>query len=152
MVVYCRVSFSFFVFGQAHHCGAFIQSSMHPSITMLFIHSYTKELGHSVLCSPGTGVTGVTKTLWTTFATSHTYVCCTGLRKRSSAITVACSVCVCAEELRQAVVDGNCYLVERALACTKPYNLDLPDNKGYTLLMNAVLGGRCSQYNSTAWN
>ena len=76
------------------------------------------------------------------------YVCCTGLRKRSSAITVAC--CVCAEELRQAVVDGNCYLVERALACTKPYNLDLPDNKGYTLLMNAVLGGRCSQHNSTA--
>ncbi|KAL8599101.1 hypothetical protein ACOMHN_007817 [Nucella lapillus] len=45
------------------------------------------------------------------------------------------------EELRQAVIDGNCYLVERALACTKPYNLDLPDNKGYTLLMNAVLRG-----------
>ena len=59
-------------------------------------------------------------------------------------------MCVCAEELRQAVVDGNCYLVERALACTKPYNLDLPDNKGYTLLMNAVLGGQCSQHNSTA--
>ncbi|XP_076466682.1 uncharacterized protein LOC143297951 [Babylonia areolata] len=45
------------------------------------------------------------------------------------------------EELRQAVIDGNCYLVERALACSKPYNLDLPDNKGYTLLMNAVLRG-----------
>ena len=51
-----------------------------------------------------------------------------------------------AEELRQAVVDGNCYLVERALACSKPYNLDLPDNKGYTLLMNAVLGGQAMQH------
>ncbi|XP_070189359.1 uncharacterized protein [Littorina saxatilis] len=45
------------------------------------------------------------------------------------------------EELRQAVMDGNCYLVERALACTKPYNLDLPDNKGNTLLMHAVMRG-----------
>ena len=49
---------------------------------------------------------------------------------------------VVAEELRQAVMDGNCYLVERALACAKPYNLDLPDSKGYTVLMNAVLGGQ----------
>ncbi|XP_076445898.1 uncharacterized protein LOC143283538 [Babylonia areolata] len=45
------------------------------------------------------------------------------------------------DELRQAVIDGNCYLVERALKCSTPYDLDLPDNRGYTLLMNAVLRG-----------
>ncbi|KAL8620928.1 hypothetical protein ACOMHN_044075 [Nucella lapillus] len=44
------------------------------------------------------------------------------------------------DELRQAVIDGNCYLVERALGA-KRYDVDLPDNKGYTLLMNAVLKG-----------
>ena len=45
------------------------------------------------------------------------------------------------EELRTAVVDGNYYLVRRALACAKQYNLNLPDSKGHTLLMNAVLKG-----------
>ena len=55
-----------------------------------------------------------------------------------------------AEELRQAVMDGNCYLVERALACAKPYNLDLPDSKGYTVLMNAVLGGQSPRSLHTA--
>ena len=58
MVVYCILSYLvytvlclpaiwlytiyiyIFCFCQAHHCGAFIQSSMHLSITVLFIHSY----------------------------------------------------------------------------------------------------------------
>ena len=52
-----------------------------------------------------------------------------------------CELMFFTEELRQAVIDGNCYLVERALACKKAYNVDLPDNKGYTLLMNAVVKG-----------
>jgi hypothetical protein len=57
------------------------------------------------------------------------------------------SFCVVfSEELRQAVVDGNYYLVRRALACAKQYNLNLPDNKGHTLLMNAVLKGKAETF------
>ena len=43
-------------------------------------------------------------------------------------------------ELRQSVVDGNYYMVRRALAFKK-YGLDLQDCNGHTLLMLAVLGG-----------